>query len=123
VNIGREREDRTARRILVLTDLIQCRRLPSESRLLLRDFDWDSDPLVVVSTVDVSAVLQLFISGTVASNFVEDWAESLESRDDVDFVPSAKDAIHVLANPALEGDLNLDLARELLAALHPEAKS
>jgi hypothetical protein len=57
-----------------------------------------------VSAVDVSAVLQSFIGGIVASNFVEDWAEALESRDGVHFDPSAKDAIHVLANPALEGD-------------------
>ena len=107
---------------MVLTDLIHCRRAPSESRLLLRDFDWDSAPLVHVSTSDVSAVLQAFIGGAVASNFVEEWAEVLESREDVHFDPVVENAIYILANPALEGALDGELGRKLLAELHPRAK-
>jgi len=107
---------------MVLKDVIQRRRLPSESRLLLRDFDWDSAPLVLVSASDVSAVLRSFIDATIASDFVEGWAEVLESREDVHFDPVAKNAVYILANPALEGELDVELARKLLSELHPQAK-
>ena len=117
MDIGGEDDDRIARRVTALTDLIQCRRSPSEARLLLRDFTWDSDPLVHVSNTDVSAVLQTFVSGTASFTFVEEWAEVLESREDVRIDPTAHAALYELANPALEGHLTVDRARELLAAL------
>ncbi|WP_411699122.1 hypothetical protein [Conyzicola sp.] len=115
-----ENEERTALRVEVLTDVITCRRPLSESRQRLANFGWDSAPLVPVTTDDLSAVIRSFIDGNVSAGFVEEWAETLESREDVYFADQVGEkVIFVLANPALEGELGTALARELLAALQP----
>jgi len=117
-NIGGEREDQTRERVSIVTDLIRCRRPLWEIRLLLGNLSWDSDPLVSVSKDDVSTVLQSFIEGVVTASFVGEWAEMLESRDDVYFADfRIERAVFTLANPALEGELSVELARNLLAAL------
>jgi len=111
---------RTARHVSVLTDVIKCRRPIAESRMLLDAFGWDSDPLVAVTPEDVSAVLRDFIAGVVTAGFVAEWAETLECRDDVDAVDQiTAGAIFALANPVLEGELDIPAARCLIALLSP----
>ncbi len=66
-------------------------------------------------------MLQKFLNGLIPATAVEDWADLIEVREDVDYPESQKDVISdiicQLANPVLEGSLDADKAREFLALL------
>jgi hypothetical protein len=56
------------------------------------------------------------LKGEVQDADVEEWANMVEGRDDVDFEPMTNAAIFDLANPVLQGPLT-EVATALLARL------
>ncbi|MDP3853248.1 hypothetical protein [Phenylobacterium sp.] len=91
------------------------------TRLQQFPWDWDGDALVTLRRDDVRAILSKFRSGDVSSASVESWANLIELRDAIDFEGGdegpVRDVIHVLANPALEGELTIEAALQLEAEL------
>jgi hypothetical protein len=82
---------------------------------------WDSEEeLVNLTAADVASVLERYGSGTLSSEQVEAWANLIEGRDDIGVDPEGSEriaeAVHVLANPLLEGSLN-ERHSELMASL------
>lgn len=73
----------------------------------LAKFGWDSEvELVRVRPVHVVNMLRGYADGRRTAQELEAWASAIEGRDDIGFEdPSGKvrQAIHVLANPVLEG--------------------
>lgn len=106
-------------RAALVRDLIENRRSPRDVLEDLAGFGWDCDePLVTVEAEHVRQVLQSFLNDDLGSQNVELWADAIEVRDDLDFASDeVKEAVHVLANPALEGPLNRGRAVELRDSL------
>lgn len=71
-------------------------------------FDWDRAALVVLTREHVAGVLCRWLAGELTETEVEDWANLVEGRDDLDLDPAdpaVADAIFDLANPLLQGEL------------------
>lgn len=64
---------------------------------------------------DLISVLNRFELKDVTSEIVENWANSIECRDDIDFESEElKEAIHKLASPELFGEIN---SKEIMASV------
>lgn len=88
----------------------------------LSKFDWDfeGEPLVVTAS-QIQAVLKRFLAGEYTAIDMENWANLIESREDLDFEEQSREAIenviYCLANPALQGEITHDSCKELLTTL------
>lgn len=93
----------------------------SELQNLLKPFEFDSETLVTLRADHVSDKLTQFLNGRINADYVEQWADLIEVRDDIGFdevnILQIKQAIHELANPVLSGSLNQEMARRLLSSL------
>jgi hypothetical protein len=79
-------------------------------------WDWEGPPIVILRVSNILDVLQRYLKGEVQDADVEEWANMVEGRDDVDFEPMTNAAIFDLANPVLQGPLT-EVATALLARL------
>lgn len=91
-------------------------------RTQLSQFEWDSDEdLIVLTAAHIAKVLGRFVSGNVAADEVETWANMIECREDIGFEAqqeeTLKDAIICLANPVSQGPLTLGSAQRLTKQL------
>lgn len=104
----------------VLSSLIRFDAPITKLRTELGSLSWDSDPVITLSRHDIVAVLERFATGKIDALTVEDWANLVECREDIDFEAGYEDvvhaAIHDLANPLLSGELRI-LAPALLDGL------
>ena len=95
------------------------RPLPDIARDLSA-YDWDApSPLVVLDVTHISSSLNRFMAGELSSAQVEDWANCIECRDDIEYDPSSAAglALHELANPVLTCTLTKQSAAVLVATL------
>lgn len=85
----------------------------------LRGYPWDSDPLVVLDDEAISHVLQMHLSGEVSATELQEWAEAIEMRDDIELPQDreemTKKFLFRFANPAIEGPIHRALAEEWLS--------
>jgi hypothetical protein len=96
--------------------------------VLLRDLhriSWESETeLVVLQGSQIQAVLERYISGDLSSRAVEDWANAIETREDVGFTTSdLKDIIFELANPEICAKIAPGLAENLIARIDGNQES
>jgi len=107
-----------------LTSLIEFTAPLAELEAKLRMLGWDSAPIVVLQKKHIIAVLQRFALGELDANTVEEWANLIESREDIQEDVGQETilstAIHKPANPLLEGELQA-IAADLLADLRLES--
>ena len=109
-------------RLDLVTSLVEA-RFPLESTCReLAGYPWDADePLVTLTPRHVANTLRRYIGGELAAADVGAWADALELRDDVGFedahAAALGHAIFVLANPAVNGALTPEVARELLSSI------
>lgn len=87
----------------------------------LASVDWDSPPLVVLRREHVVSVLQRFLAGEVQAGFVQEWADLVEVRDDIEYEEghsdALRDAVFTLATPETQGRLDATLAASLMSRL------
>lgn len=93
-------------RIEALRGLIELQESIPVSISRLRQFPWDSDgALVVLTGNDLARTLDRYLRGELSNTDLEEWANALEGRDDIEYEPSADDnlrrIIFELANPLL----------------------
>jgi hypothetical protein len=94
-------------------------RLPIEPLLAeLRGFGWDSgQDLVIFESADISKLLQRYLDGHLTPEQVTDWADLIECREDIGFRVEEKEfctmTIFRLANPNINGVVNLELAKQI----------
>lgn len=72
-------------------------------------FDWDDAPLATLRRKHLLAVLARWQRGKLTPAEVEDWANLVEVRDDLDHDPTdpaVAGAVFDLANPELQGQLH-----------------
>lgn len=88
----------------------------------LSGLPWDSDtPLVTLTRPDIVRVLHRYLSEAMSSIDVEDWANAIEGREDIQYEigyeePLSK-VIYQLANPLLTVPLTTASAEAILDSL------
>lgn len=99
--------------------LVEC----SDSLIVIKDrlrkFSWDYEGnRIELSLAHVIGVLNKYIDGSLTASEVEDWAELIESRDDISFVKDSEnwiaEMIYELANPYLTEPLTRERARAII---------
>jgi hypothetical protein len=111
-----------------VADLV-CRRRPlAEAIATLRRYPWDCDEeLVELGPSVLRSVLSDFLAGSISAPDLEEWANAVEGRDDIAFVPyEVIDVVAALANPLLYEPLTQETAGRLLRdvdSLQPDAPS
>jgi len=109
-NIGQTMIDRKK----TLQDLIEFRKKPSVMHAALSAFEWDCDEeLVQMERRQIATVLQKYIAGETSDEEIEDWANLIEGRDDINYA-EVEDVLHVLANPAITYKLTPSVAVSLI---------
>lgn len=106
-------------RASILTDVIQIKSDLNRLKTELNYYPWDSnEPLVTVSKEDLTQVFSRAISGEISFVQLEDWANILEARDDIEFEDSQmENLIFELANPYLNGEINKTRLEEIVDEL------
>ena len=84
-------------------------------------FDWDDEPLLVLSRSHLRRILERFLCGHITSHQLEEWADCFETRDDVALDPEhgelLANLLFQLANPTINAALTPALATQMQAAL------
>src|SRR5262245_41682677 len=106
----------------VLLSLTNFNRPLAAIRDDLSAYPWDSKESVVTLTREhVRSVLNRFLKGEISAAELEEWANMIEGREDVNFEGVAeeyiKDIIFELANPALTIHPDPDNVRKLIFQL------
>ncbi|WP_428637243.1 hypothetical protein [Shewanella sp.] len=110
------------KRLETLKSLVSFSKPLDELSSNLSEFSWDCDrePLVVTSS-QIAEVLMRYISGEIDAGELEQWANMLECREDIEFEENNEEqlenVIYSLANPELEGEINIDLCNQFLKDL------
>jgi hypothetical protein len=110
------------RRAELLHELVNGSRPVADVSRDLSAYGWDSEEeIVIVASTDVITVLQEYSAGRCSAGDVRAWAEVIEGRDDIGFVPEEeemlRDTLFKLANPELGYALTPLLAQKLLRRL------
>lgn len=84
------------------------------------DWDYEGQPLIVMAS-QIREVLKRFLSGEYSAQELEDWANLIECREDLEFEEKKHEeianVIYYLANPVLEGEITADSCKALIASL------
>lgn len=109
-------------RLKALEDLLNFSLTTTELSKNLRSFSWDYDgEPVIILRIHVLDVLNRFIAGEIHSKEIENWANLIECREDLDaehdFTKEINDVIFKLANPILEGELSIEFCSKLTGEL------
>ena len=99
----------------VLVSLLELDHPIVELEAALKNFEWDHpNALVTLTRNHVRHILERFKAGTLEAVTIEAWADLIELRDDIEYDDeTTKEAIHVLANPVLNGLLDGDAVEQL----------
>ena len=86
--------------------------------LELVKYSYDSnEPLFEVTESVLADALSKFISGNISNDELEDWANFVECRDDLDY-ESIEGYIYALANPLLLGEITKAKIEKMLKVLN-----
>ncbi|UJH66386.1 hypothetical protein [Allomuricauda sp. SCSIO 65647] len=94
-------------RIAVLKDLIQLDGRLSELQNELSKFPWDVEiPLIVMTRDHFLEVIEKCLGQHINFLDLENWANAIECRDDIDFEEERiKEIIFELASPEINGEI------------------
>ncbi len=67
---------------------------------------WDTDEILYTVTIeDLKRAISMFEIGQISESDIEDWANFIENREDINFdTEDTKEIIHDVANPVLTGE-------------------
>jgi len=104
----------------ILSSLVRFDTSIEHLRTALGSLDWDADLAVTLERRDIVAVLQRYAAAEIDASTVEDWANLIECREDIQFESGYEEAIAAaifdLANPVLNGQLQT-LLPDILSSL------
>ena len=83
----------------------------------LKKYDWDSEELVSLQAYHIVDILKNYLAKVITEKDVEDWADSIEGREDIEINPEFIEILHELANPYLCGNLTVNRAAKILQQL------
>lgn len=109
-------------RLDVLVELVELRKPIAEiaDNISKLEWDYDGEPLIISSN-QVKNIIERYLSGVLSNRELEEWANLIECREDIDFEESNRNEIeyiiYSLSNPELEGDISVESCKSLLATL------
>ena len=81
----------------------------ADLKIALATLLWDAGPVITLTRQNIAAVLERFVNGDIEAAIVEERANLVEYREDIGFETGYEevvaDAIYILANPKLAGQL------------------
>ena len=103
----------------ILNDLINLNRSLKELLIELSQYSWDIEtPVLIINKKDFNNVLQRCIDSKLSSSEVENWANAIESRDDLGFEDNKiQEIIFELANPEINGEITKERLAEIIHEL------
>jgi len=109
-------------RKLLLEKLIKFEKPVQQTLAELQKFGWDSPTeLVQIKPAHIENCLDEYLQGKLNAAEVEEWANALECREDIGFIPTNEDLVREiifqLANPLLNKAITPELAKSLKAEL------
>jgi hypothetical protein len=110
-------------RAKLLDDLLNGRCSESQSDLNSLPWDWEGAPLAVLTSDHINGQLNNFMTGSISSAQVGDWANSIEGREDIEYDPESEigRVLNLLANPEINDSLTHQVAVQLVARLSGNA--
>jgi hypothetical protein len=109
-------------RFVILKDLVAFSKPINELSDDLSKLDWDYEgqPLTVRAS-QIQGVLKYFLAGECTAKELEDWANLIECREDLEFEKQRyepiENVIDCLANPILQGEITTASCEALLSSL------
>ncbi|RWI22158.1 MAG: hypothetical protein EOQ92_19420 [Mesorhizobium sp.] len=103
----------------IIHSLVELDRPVAELETLLARLPWDyPKPLVRLTYNHIRSVLLRLLAGTLDAKDVEEWAELVEMRDDIEFADErTKEVIHMLSTPQIHFPIDGRLAHLLLSPI------
>lgn len=90
---------------------------PLMTELRALGWDWSGEPLLVIKKEDLLRVIDRFLAGSITAEQLQEWAETLEVRDDVSFDPKEEelldDVFFRIATPEINAPLTPEVVRQL----------
>lgn len=111
-----------SKRATLLKSLLVLDRDVSDTVCELNRLGWDSETeLVTLDRHYIVSILDRYLNRQLSASDVEDWANAIESREDIAYEPKFEDAIdraiQALANPVLTRSLSERTAKEWIQFL------
>lgn len=108
------------RRLDLVRRVVEWNDRPFEAMREIIQYEWDYEGIpFTLHRSHVENILRRFLSGELSSKDVEEWADFIEMRSDIDYEERYRDwlsdAIFILATPAINGELTPQLASELFS--------
>lgn len=110
----------TGRKQLLL-DLILLRGKPQDIKKELSKYSWDSvSSIVKIDTQSMIFVLTKYIKGDISTDELEERANLVECRDDIEIPLMIQEFIFELANPEINGDITKKKVNDYVKVLECE---
>jgi hypothetical protein len=102
-------------KVKVLSDIINFNGDVLALNEELSTYNWDSPfPLISLSFGNVQHAIGLFLQGSIDASLLENWANILECREDIEYeTETVQQMIVELANPVLYGALTAIRVNEI----------
>ena len=103
----------------IIQSLVDLDRPVTEIEALLAPLPWDyPKPLDRLTYNHIRSVLLRFLAGNLDAKDLEEWAELVEMRDDIEFADErTKEVIHMLSTPQIHFPIDAQLAQLLLSPI------
>ncbi|RWC50776.1 MAG: hypothetical protein EOS55_02340 [Mesorhizobium sp.] len=110
---------RDQKRRSIIRSLVELDQPVTELKTLLAPLPWDyPKPLVRLTYDHIRSVLLRFLAGNLEAKDVEEWADLVEMRDDIEFAEErTQEVIHMLSTPQIHFPIDGQLARLLLSPI------
>ena len=109
-------------RASILSNVIAFTKSLDELAKELCRLDWDCpNEVVSMSSQDLINILDRFLQDDINKKELEDWANLIECREDIDFQKGVESIIYNLANPELEGVITPLKVKDYIKTLKNEA--
>jgi len=112
------------RRAEILHELVAYRPPTEQLHAELWTFGWDwldDEPLLIITREHLLSIIDRYLAGEISSAQLQQWAENLECREDVDFEETNKDIIDSvffrLALPEINGVLTPESVQGMKAEI------
>jgi len=108
-----------SRRAEILRELVRFEgpTQPLKHELASFGWDWDGDPLLIITKEHLVRVIDRFLAGEISAEQLQEWAGNLEVREDVGFDENERALVDPIffriATPEINEQLTIDSVRRM----------
>jgi hypothetical protein len=103
----------------ILSDLLEFNSPLNGIQEELNRYPWDiEEPLIILAKRHIVSTLQKAVNGILSFEEIENWANAIECREDIEFEnEKVKEIIFELANPELHSKLTIERLKRTIQSL------